>query len=232
MARLLRISYLSSCIQAPEPAILLAATAHLCYIGGMNIPEILRQFKKQTNVTNDYIAEQCGVTKSTVSRWCNGKIRRISPETMEKLADMLQVDLEEMTKVGEFALEKPLLGTVRAGYGLLAEENLDGYVEVSNADYKKGDYFLRVTGNSMKDARIHDKDLLYVQSCSDVPSGTVAVLLIGGEEVTVKKLIKKPKFWILQAANDDVEPRIYSMEEVAKLPVEVIGKAVYSKSEF
>lgn len=198
----------------------------------MNIPELLNQFKKQSNVTNDYIAEQCGVTKSTVSRWCNGKIRRISPETMDRLADMLHLDLEEMTKVSDFNLEKPLLGSVRAGYGLLADENLDGYVEVSSEDYKRGDYFLRVTGNSMKDARIHDHDLLYVQACEDVPSNTIAVILIGNEEVTVKKLIKKNKYWILQAANNDVDPRIFTLEEVATLPVKVIGKVIYSKSEF
>lgn len=205
---------------------------NICYSKGMNIPELLLQFKKRTNVTNDYIADYCGVTKSTVSRWCTGKIRRIGPETMEKLADMLGVDLEEISKATGLTMEKPVLGTVKAGYGLLADENLDGYIEVTSEDFKKGDYFLRVTGNSMKDARIHDKDLLYIQSCSDVPSGTICVLLIGGEEVTVKKLIKKPNYWILQAANEDIEPRVYSLEEVQNYPVQVIGKVVYSKSMF
>lgn len=197
----------------------------------MNIRELLIQFKRQNNITNDYIAEQCGVTKSTVSRWISGKSKRVNPETLEKLAEMLQVDPDDMTKVKAPYLEKPILGTVKAGYGLLAEENLEGYASVSDADYKRGDYFLRVTGNSMKDANIHDGDLLFVKQCHDIPSGAIGVFLIGDEEVTVKKLLKKDNYWILQAANPDVDPKVFTLQEVAETPVRVIGKALYSRSE-
>lgn len=197
----------------------------------MNIQELLNQFKRQNNVTNDYIADYCGVTKSTVSRWCSGRIRRIAPETMAKLADMFQLDLEEMTRVGGYSLERPLLGTVKAGYGLLAEENLEGYIPVSESDFHKGDYFLRVTGDSMEEAHIHDGDLLYVKQTSDIPSGSIGVFLIAGEEVTVKKLIKKDRYWILQAANAEVEPRIYTLEELTTVPVQIIGRAVYARTE-
>lgn len=197
----------------------------------MNIKELLNEYKRQTNVTNDYIAQYTGVTKSTVSRWCRGQIKRISPETLDKLSEMLGVDLEDLTRISEFALEKPILGTVKAGYGLLAEENLEGYAEVTQADYNKGDYFLRVTGNSMIGAKIHDQDLLYVKSCQDVPNGSIAVVLIGGDEVSVKKLVKKPDYWVLQAANPDVDPRVFTLKEVEELPVQVIGRAIYARSE-
>ncbi len=197
----------------------------------INIPEALNQFKHDNNLTNDYIADYCGVTRSTVSRWCNGKIRKIGPETLAKLAEMLNIDLEDMNRIRGLQLKRPILGTVKAGYGLLADENIDGYVEVSESDYSKGDYFLRVTGDSMKDAHIHDGDLLYVKQCTDLPSGSIAVLLIGGEEVTVKKLIKKDRYWILQAANAAVEPRVYTLQEVEETPVQIIGRAVYSRTE-
>ncbi|MBF0579104.1 helix-turn-helix domain-containing protein [Erysipelotrichaceae bacterium RD49] len=197
----------------------------------MNIPEALNQFKHDNNLTNDYIANYCGVTRSTVSRWCNGKIRKIGPETLAKLAEMLNIDLEDMNRIRGLQLKRPILGTVKAGYGLLADENIDGYVEVSEADYAKGDYFLRVTGDSMKDAHIHEGDLLYVKQCTDLPSGAIAVLLIGGEEVTVKKLIKKDRYWILQAANTEVEPRVYTLKEVEDTPVQIIGRAVFSRTD-
>lgn len=197
----------------------------------MNIPELLNQFKRQNNITNDYIADYCGVTKSTVSRWCSGRIRRIAPHTLQKLSEMMGIDFDDMTRVGGFNLERPILGEVKAGYGLLADENIEGYVQVSEDDYRKGDYFLRVTGDSMEDAHIHEGDLLFVRQTQDVPSGAIAVLLIGNEEVTVKKLIKKDKYWILQAANANVEPRIYTMEEIENTPVQVVGRAVYSRTE-
>lgn len=205
----------------------------LCYtqIMKFNLSELLTEFKRQNGLTNEYIAEYCNVTCPTVSRWCTGKIRKVAPETMDKLAEMLRLDMEDLNKVSGFNFERPLLGTVKAGYGLLADENVEGYVPVSESDYARGDYFLRVTGDSMKDAHIHEGDLLYVKQTNDVPSGSIAVLLIEGEEVTVKKLIKKDKYWILQAANSDVEPRIYTSEEIQELPVQIIGRALYSRRE-
>lgn len=197
----------------------------------MKIQEILAEFKRQNNVTNLYIAQQTGVTPSTVSRWCRGQIKHIAPQTMQRLSDLLGTDVQALTEAIDFKLEKPILGTVKAGYGLLAQENLDGYMSVSQEDFDKGDYFLRVTGDSMVGAHILDGDLLYVQACSDVPSGTIAVVLIGNEEASVKKLIKKKGYWILQAANPDVEPRVFTEQEVAQLPVQVIGRALYSRTD-
>lgn len=104
----------------------------------MNIAEVLTQFKRQNNVNNDYIADYCGVTKSTVSRWCTSKSKKVHPETLEKISQMLNIDLEDMTRVNGLAYEKPILGTVKAGYGLFAEENMEGYETVSESDFHKG----------------------------------------------------------------------------------------------
>ncbi|UNT95205.1 LexA family protein [Allobaculum mucilyticum] len=198
----------------------------------MNIPQLLNEFKRQNNLTNDYIADYCGVTRSTVSRWCNGKIRRIAPEALEKIGEMLNVSFDDLTSISKFAFTRPILGEVKAGYGLYADENIEGYAKVSEDDYNRGDFFLRVVGDSMKGAHIHDGDLLYVRQCVDLPSGTIGIFLIGGEEVTVKKLIKKEDYWILQAANDEIEPRVFTLREVQELPVQVLGRAIYCRTEF
>ncbi len=198
----------------------------------MNIQEILQEYKRQSNVTNEYIANEIGVTKSTVSRWCHGQIKKISPDTLERLSNLIGIDFEQMTKITQFNFERPLLGIVKAGYGLFAEENIEGYVSVSEKDYQKGDYFLRVSGNSMIHAKIHDNDLLFVKSVKDVPSGTIGVVLIENEEVSVKKIIKKDQFLLLEAANPDVETRIFTRKEVKELPVQIIGRVIYSITEF
>ena len=198
----------------------------------MNIQEILQEYKRQTNVTNDYIANEIGVTKSTVSRWCHGQIKKVSPDTLQRLSNLIGIDFDQMTKIAQFSFEKPILGVVKAGYGLFAEENIDGYISVSEDDYQKGDYFLRVTGNSMINAKIHDQDLLYVKSVDDVSSGTIGIVLIEHEEVSVKRIIKKDQYLLLEAANPDVETKIYTWKEVEELPVQIIGKVIYSKTEF
>ncbi len=198
----------------------------------MNIQQILNEYKRQTNVTNDYIAQKIGVTKSTVSRWCNGQIKKISPDTLQKLSSLIGIDFDQMTRITQFSFEKPILGTVKAGYGLFAQENIEGYLSVSEKEYAQGDYFLRVEGNSMIQAKIHDQDLLYVKSVNDVISNTIGIVLIENEEVTVKRIIKKEKYLILEAANPDVEPKIFTWEEVKTLPVQIIGKVIYARRDF
>lgn len=196
----------------------------------MNFKEYLKKYKEKMGVSNEYIASQLGVNRSTVTRWLKGDTKVTNPEVIEKLSFILGVDVESLIN-SEERYEKPVLGEVKAGYDLLIDENFKGYEQVTQDDYYRGDFFLRVVGDSMSGAHIHDGDLLYVKKCNDVPSGTIAVVLINRCEVTVKKVIKKEGLLILEPANPSVDVRYYSQEEVESLPVEIIGKALYSRSD-
>lgn len=156
----------------------------------MNFKEYLKKYKEKMGVSNEYIASQLGVNRSTVTRWLKGDTKVTNPEVIEKLSFILGVDVESLIN-SEERYEKPVLGEVKAGYDLLIDENFEGYEQVTQDDYYRGDFFLRVVGDSMSGAHIHDGDLLYVKKCNDVPSGTIAVVLINRCEVTVKKVIKK-----------------------------------------
>lgn len=196
----------------------------------MNFKEYLKKYKEKMGVSNEYIASQLGVNRSTLTRWLKGDTKVTNPEVIEKLSFILGVDVESLIN-SEERYEKPVLGEVKAGYDLLIDENFEGYEQVTQDDYYRGDFFLRVVGDSMSGAHIHDGDLLYVKKCNDVPSGTIAVVLINRCEVTVKKVIKKEGLLILEPANPSVDVRYYSQEEVESLPVEIIGKALYSRSD-
>lgn len=196
----------------------------------MNFKEYLKKYKEKMGVSNEYIASQLGVNRSTVTRWLKDDTKVTNPEVIEKLSFILGVDVESLIN-SEERYEKPVLGEVKAGYDLLIDENFEGYEQVTQDDYYRGDFFLRVVGDSMSGAHIHDGDLLYVKKCNDVPSGTIAVVLINRCEVTVKKVIKKEGLLILEPANPSVDVRYYSQEEVESLPVEIIGKALYSRSD-
>ena len=196
----------------------------------MNFKEYLKKYKERMGVSNEYIASQLGVNRSTVTRWLKGDTKVTNPEVIEKLSFILGVDVESLIN-SEERYEKPVLGEVKAGYDLLIDENFEGYEQVTQDDYYRGDFFLRVVGDSMSGAHIHDGDLLYVKKCNDVPSGTIAVVLINRCEVTVKKVIKKEGLLILEPASPSCNVRYYSQEEVESLPVEIIGKALYSRSD-
>lgn len=197
----------------------------------MTLQEILIQFKERTGLNNEAIASLLGISKSTVSRWVNGDTKNLKKETLNKLSKLLKIDISTVMAENSFYHKKPILGTVKAGYNLFADENREGFLSVNEEDHHRGDYFLRVTGDSMYLAKIHDNDLIYVQQCQDVDSGQIAVVMIG-EEVTVKKVIKKPDFLILEAANPHFENRYFNKQEIAELPVKIIGKVIYSRSDF
>lgn len=195
----------------------------------MQFKDYLKEYKQKTGLTHQQIADQLNVNRSTITRWLKGDTKAVNQEVIERLSYMLEINVEQLLKEKEI-FERPIIGTVKAGYNLFADENLEGYEEVTAQDYYKGDFFLRVSGNSMDGAHIHNNDLIYVKQCSDVPSGTIAVVLIG-EEATVKRVIKKEDLLILEAANPDVLNRYFTAREVEELPVKILGKVIYSKSE-
>lgn len=197
----------------------------------MTLQELLQAFKGRTGLNNEAIAQALGISKSTVSRWANGDTKNLKKETLAKLSELLGVDVAVAMAENSFYYRKPLLGVVKAGYDFFADENVEEYLMVNEEDENRGDYFLRVTGHSMELARIHENDLLYVRKCQDVPSGSIAVVMIG-EEVTVKRVIKKDNLLVLEAASPNVENRYFTPEEVESYPIRIIGKVVYSRSDF
>lgn len=176
------------------------------------------------------VAKQMGIAPSSVYRWLDGTTKRVPEDNLVKLAEVLHLSvnaLKENTK----HLVKPILGTVKAGYDMYATEDILGFEEVSELEAKKGDYYLKVTGDSMIGDGIFDGDLVYVRSMSDIDSNSIAVILLG-EEVTIKRLIKKDELLILEASNNQVPNRIFNKNEVELLPVRVLGKVIHSKRIF
>jgi repressor LexA len=113
----------------------------------------------------------------------------------------------------------PLVGSVAAGQPVLAEENIEEYVPVPTlAGGEKGQYLLRVRGDSMKDAGILEGDLVVVRQQDTAKNGEVVVALVG-EEATVKRFFREADHVRLQPENDAHEP-IRSRE------VQVLGRVV------
>jgi repressor LexA len=100
----------------------------------------------------------------------------------------------------------PVVGRVAAGAPVLAEENIEEYVEVPDlAGGEDGEYVLRVTGDSMRDAGILDGDHVVVHKQETARNGEIVVALVG-EEATVKRYFKEADHVRLQPENDAHEP--------------------------
>jgi repressor LexA len=100
----------------------------------------------------------------------------------------------------------PVVGRVAAGAPILAEENIEEYVEVPPiAGGEDGEYVLRIAGDSMKDAGILDGDHVVVRPQDTARNGEIVVALVG-EEATVKRFFKERDHIRLQPENAALEP--------------------------
>jgi repressor LexA len=107
------------------------------------------------------------------------------------------------------ALEKlPLVGQIAAGGPLLAEQNVEDHLAVPET--LRGDFLLRVKGDSMINAGILDGDVVVVQRAQDARNGEIVVALAGddesAEEATVKRFFRESGRVRLQPENDALEP--------------------------
>src|SRR6059036_597945 len=113
----------------------------------------------------------------------------------------------------------PLVGHVAAGQPILAEENIEDYVQVPEiAGGQEGEYVLRVRGESMKDAGILPGDFVVVRPQDTATDGEIVVAMVG-EEATVKRFFREEDHVRLQPENAAMEP-IRSRE------VRVLGRVV------
>jgi repressor LexA len=100
----------------------------------------------------------------------------------------------------------PIVGEVAAGEPVLAEENIEDYLQVPAViGGDDGDFILRVKGDSMKDAGILAGDYVVVRSEEDAPDGDIVVALLG-EEATVKRLYREADGVRLQPENRGYKP--------------------------
>jgi repressor LexA len=100
----------------------------------------------------------------------------------------------------------PVVGQVAAGQPILAEENIEEYVEVPPvAGGEQGEYILRIRGESMIDAGILDGDYVVVRKQENANDGDIIVALVG-EEATVKRFFRESDHVRLQPENATMEP--------------------------
>ena len=100
----------------------------------------------------------------------------------------------------------PIVGEVAAGEPVLAEENIEDYLQVPAViGGEDGDFILRVKGDSMKDAGILAGDYVVVRSDDDAPNGEIVVALVG-EEATVKRFYRETDGIRLQPENRSYKP--------------------------
>lgn len=188
----------------------------------------------EKNVSYGELSSMTGIPKSALQRYATGATEKIPLPRVELIAKALNISaaylmgwedssetipsnilpMPEMKKV-------PLVGTIACGEPILAEENLDG--EVDLPEHIHADFALRCKGDSMINARIYDGDIVYIRQQPTVEDGEIAAVLIG-DEATLKRVRFFEDHVVLEPENPLYRPLSYWGEEMST--VRILGKAV------
>ena len=195
----------------------------------------LNYYMNVNHKDRNYVARDLDLPYTTITSWCKAEFYpRI--DKIQLLANYFGIqksDLVEHKKKSNANKQIPILGTVKAGYDWLTEENVIGYITDKDTvkDYQKNinEYFaLKVIGDSMLPL-LSEGDLVIVHDQDDVESGQTAVVLINGEEATVKKVIKTSEGIELHAMNPYYPIRKYTFNDMRNVPIKIIGRVKEAK---
>lgn len=119
----------------------------------------------------------------------------------------------------------PILGRVAAGEPILAEENIEGYLDLEKLfDRSRGTFLLKVSGDSMVDEGIMDGDYVLVKLASTIANGQIGVVLLD-DEATVKRVFVQKHRIALKPANKRAGYKTRYIRQFDK-DVRIIGKVV------
>ena len=115
----------------------------------------------------------------------------------------------------------PLIGSIACGTPITAEQNIEKLVDVP--ENIRCDFSLTCHGDSMVDAGIHDRDVVYIHIQPEVENGEIAAVRIDGE-ATLKRVYYNPGTLTLMPANPAYAPMVYTGPALNDVHIE--GKAV------
>jgi repressor LexA len=148
-----------------------------------------------------------------------GLLRRdpTKPRAMEVIADKAKRAMVPPTGL-------PLVGRVAAGTPILAEENIEEYVEVSPlAGGDAGDFVLEVRGDSMKNAGILDGDTVVVRKQYSANDGDIVVAIVGDDDAEAEATVKR---YFRERDHIRLEPENESFEPIRSPDIKVAGRVI------
>jgi repressor LexA len=189
-----------------------------------------------------------GISKAAISEYLSGNYEPKQKNTY-KIASALNVkpgylmgvepasapapDITPKDEPHHKGVRIPVLGKVAAGISIEAVTDILDYEEIDPDLAKTGEFFaLQVQGKSMEPT-LREGDTVIVRRQPCVESGETAIVLVNGNDATVKQVKEMPAGIMLIGHNTAVyEPHFYSQQEIENLPVQILGKVVELRRKF
>lgn len=200
----------------------------------MDLANNIRYYRKLNKLTQADLANKLDVAPTAISAWEVGrnkplmdKIEQMSTLFNVKKSDLLGDEIDTPTNLVPInrasIVNIPILGTIKCGQPILAEDNITGYREELSDRLPSGNlFYLKSQGDSMVPT-IPEGSLVLIREQPTVEYGEVAAVLVNGDtEATLKRVKKQGDIVMLIADNPDYPPYIITDDN----PARIIGKAV------
>jgi repressor LexA len=217
----------------------------------MTFGEKLKSYRKAAGLTQAQLGAKVHKSAQVISNLERGYTTGLTANDYQAIANSLNIPLSELIEghqdlnkpairnipyasVPHITYRIPVLGRVAAGEPIYADEDVIGYERIDEKYANDGfDYFaLRISGQSMEPS-IFDGDTVIVRRQDFIEDGQIAVVLIDGEDATVKEVKKVSDGIMLIAHNPAVfSPRVFTKEEIESKPVQIIGRVIQSIRQF
>lgn len=199
--------------------------------------ERLRTVMDELNVSYEQFGRLVGERPQTLNRYIRG-VREPRSEIAMNIALRLGVNLywlqgydvprdpQEGLVADARQVQLPILGVIRAGIPTLAEQEILGYAPADRSANPETDFYLRVRGDSMRDAGIREGDLVQCRQQSDARNGQIVACVIDQEDATLKRYFREGDRVILRPENPDYEPIEVPAQAFALGEARIVGVAV------
>lgn len=197
----------------------------------------IAELRRLKSMSQQELAARLSVGQTTISAWERGS-REPDYQSLSALADIFGVSTDYILGREKSALEAilgkpspgavriPVLGRVAAGRPLYTAEEIIDWEEIPAAMAATDEYVgLKIAGNSME-PRICDGDVVIVRRQETCDNGSIAIVLINGDEATCKRVKLTSHGISLISSNPEFEPLFYTRREVEELPVQIFGVVV------
>lgn len=187
---------------------------------------------KEKNVSQVDIHNHTKIPKSTLTGYVKGTSTP-NPGNVQKLADFFNVKKSEIDPRFKpipnnvipilSSVKIPVLGEIACGEPILAEENIDSYIEEFADKLPSGElFYLKTKGDSMMPT-IPENSYVMIRKQPDVEEGEIAAVVINGDnEATLKRVKRQNGLTMLIPDNTDYKPYIITESN----PATILGKAV------
>lgn len=190
----------------------------------------VKKYRKEMSLTQDELAKMSNISRGYLSDIENDR-NNPSLDTLKDIAMALNVDLSTLLldSPQPKSYKIPVFGQVAAGNPIFASDEIIDYEEIPIEWKGKGEFFaVRLKGDSML-PRFAEGDVVIVRKQDSVDNGDLAIVLVNGDEATFKKVEKLDNGLMLIGLNSSYIPKVYTNEDIERLPVKIIGKVVEAR---